>query len=105
MGGCNEIFEKTIEIKKSDFGEGGVKYKVNNDNYLKVLNYVNGIKGLERVGDEIIPTFIGVEGAIYFIKSPNSKDGHIVYNKDLKLSKDEKLNKKLIEGLEKRLKN
>jgi hypothetical protein len=109
MGGSNkEIAEiqgdyfKDLKVKKKDFGS--VKYKVSNDNYLKALNYVSGIRGLEKMGDEVMPTFIGIEGAIYFIKFPHSDKGYIVRD-NIKFSEDDKLNKRLIEGLEKRLKN
>ena len=80
------------------------KYKVDRNNYFKVLNYVNGIRELERWGNNNSPFFIGAEGAIYFITFPNFKKGHIIYTKNLKLSKDEELNKRLIHDLENLLK-
>jgi hypothetical protein len=89
-----------MEEIKSKFGS--VKYKVDNDKYLKLLNYINGIKDLERVGDEIRPTFIGVEGALYLIKFPNSDKGYII-NDQIKFTNDKELNKTILDGLVKRL--
>jgi hypothetical protein len=86
--------------------ESFVKYRVNDKKYFEIMNYLRGIKEIEEAGeDNLKPYFICKEGAVYFIKFPNSEKGIIVRSKGIKISDNAELNEELIKGLEARLKN
>jgi hypothetical protein len=82
-------------------------YKVDNKKYLEIMNYVHGIKEAEKVdnGAGIDALFDCSQGIVCFAKLPNSNEGNIIYDKNLKFSDDVKLNAKLISGFERKLKS
>ncbi len=70
-----------------------LKYKVGFDKSLEVQNYLNGIRELERKGN----MYFGIEGSLRI------ENGFVSYQDNLVMSKNEELNKFLMEGLAKRL--
>ena len=91
-----------FEVKKI---EGNLRYRVDKNTYLKVMNYLRGIREIEETGESLNPYFICKKGAIYFLTFPGSERGQIVCSEDLKFSDDDKKNKFLKDSLESMLKN
>ena len=84
---------------------GAISHKVSMKKYFEVLNYVNGIRGLKRNGEDTWPYFKGITGAIYFLKIPNCEKGNIAYDQNIRFSENEELNERLVQELKKRLEN